>query len=58
MSQPDLEEALLLLRKAREDIDAVKKLTPDSEIADSVFAGCMAVVRNLRPRRWRHMLCL
>ena len=36
LSRPDLEEALLLLRKAREDADAVKKLTPDADIADSV----------------------
>jgi hypothetical protein len=35
LSQPDLEEAQLLLRKAQEDADAVKKLTPDSDIAKS-----------------------
>lgn len=36
MSRPELDEALLLLRKAREDHDAVKKLVPDTDIADSV----------------------
>lgn len=36
MSPPELEEAMLLLRKAREDADAVEKLAPDREIADSV----------------------
>lgn len=36
MSRPELEEALLLLRKAQEDADAVKKLLPDADIADSV----------------------
>ncbi|HEV7163536.1 MAG TPA: HEPN domain-containing protein [Solirubrobacteraceae bacterium] len=36
MSPPELEEALLLLRKAREDADAVEKLAFDQEIADSV----------------------
>ena len=51
MSQPDLEEALLLLRKAREDIDAVKKLTPDSQIADSIvgFHAQQAVEKALKP---------
>jgi HEPN domain-containing protein len=36
LSRPDLEEALLLLRKAREDADAVRKLVADVDIADSV----------------------
>lgn len=36
MSRPELEEALLLLRKAQEDADAVNKLVPDTDIADSV----------------------
>jgi len=36
LSRPELEEALLLLRKAQEDADAVKKLLPDTDIADSV----------------------
>lgn len=36
MSPPELEEALLLLRKAREDADAVEKLASDHGIADSV----------------------
>lgn len=50
MSQPDLEEALLLLRKAREDADAVKKLTPDTDIADSVvgFHAQQAVEKALK----------
>jgi HEPN domain-containing protein len=33
---PELEEAMLLLRKAREDANAVEKLASDREIADSV----------------------
>ena len=45
MSQPDLEEAQLLLRKAQEDADAVKKLTPDSDIADSIV-GFHALCRH------------
>lgn len=36
MSPPELEEAMLLLRKAREDADAVEKLASDQGIADSV----------------------
>ena len=36
MSQPELEEAQLLLRKAHEDADAVEKLASDQGIADSV----------------------
>ncbi len=36
MSPPELEEAQLLLRKAREDADAVEKLASDEGIADSV----------------------
>lgn len=36
MPRPELDEALLLLRKAREDADAVRKLAPDAEIADSI----------------------
>lgn len=50
MSQPDLEEAQLLLRKAREDADAVKKLTPDSDIADSIvgFHAQQAVEKALK----------
>jgi HEPN domain-containing protein len=31
-----LEEAMLLLRKAREDASAVERLAPDEEMADSV----------------------
>ena len=36
MCQPEIEEALLLLRKAQEDIDVVRKLVSDTDIADSV----------------------
>jgi HEPN domain-containing protein len=36
LSRPDLEEALLLLRKAQEDADVVMKLVSDTDIADSV----------------------
>jgi HEPN domain-containing protein len=36
LSPPELEEAMLLLRKAREDADAVEKLASDQAIADSV----------------------
>jgi HEPN domain-containing protein len=36
LSPPELEEAMLLLRKAREDADAVEKLAADYGIADSV----------------------
>lgn len=36
MSPPELEEALLLLRKAREDAGAVEKFAFDRDIADSV----------------------
>lgn len=35
MSQPEIEEALLLLRKAQEDLDVVRKLVSDTDIADS-----------------------
>lgn len=50
MSRPDLEEALLLLRKAREDADAVEKLAPDADIADSVvgFHAQQAVEKALK----------
>lgn len=36
MSRPDLEEAQLLLRKAREDADAVSKLAADGDMADAI----------------------
>lgn len=36
MSQPELEEAYLLLRKAREDADAVRKFCADPDLADAV----------------------
>lgn len=36
MSQPELEEAHLLLRKAREDADAVQKFCADPDLADAV----------------------
>lgn len=35
MSQPEIEEALLLLRKAQEDLDVVRKLVSDTDIADA-----------------------
>jgi HEPN domain-containing protein len=36
LSQPELEEAYLLLRKAREDADAVRKFCGDPDLADAV----------------------
>jgi HEPN domain-containing protein len=36
LPSPELEEAMLLLRKAREDADAVEKLASDHGIANSV----------------------
>lgn len=36
MSQPELDEAYLLLRKAREDADAVRKFSADPDLADAV----------------------
>lgn len=36
MSRPDLEEARILLRKAREDAEAVGKLAADVDIADAI----------------------
>lgn len=36
MSRPELEEAQLFLRKAREDADAVRKLVADASIADAI----------------------
>ncbi len=36
MPRPEQEDALLLVRKAQEDADAVKKLLSDTDIADSV----------------------
>lgn len=36
MSRPDLEEAQLLLHKAREDAEAVGKLAADVGIADAI----------------------
>lgn len=50
MTQPELDEARLLLRKAREDADAVRKLFEDSEIADSVvgFHAQQAVEKALK----------
>jgi len=47
LSRRDLEEALLPLRKAQEDADAVKKLVPDADIADSVVG--MPSRRQRRP---------
>jgi HEPN domain-containing protein len=36
LSQPELDEAYLLLRKAREDADAVRKFRADPDLADAV----------------------
>jgi HEPN domain-containing protein len=36
LSRPELEEAQLLLRKAQEDADAVRKLAVDDGIADAI----------------------
>jgi len=36
LSQPEFEEARLLLRKAREDADAVRKFCADLDLADAV----------------------
>lgn len=36
MSQPELDEAHLLLRKAQEDADAVRKFSADPDLADAV----------------------
>jgi HEPN domain-containing protein len=36
LPQPELEEAHLLLRKAREDADAVRKFSADPDLADAV----------------------
>jgi HEPN domain-containing protein len=36
LSRPELEEAHLLLRKAREDADAVRKFCADPDLADAV----------------------
>lgn len=50
MSLPELEEAQLLLRKAREDADAVAKLAPDSSTADAIvgFHAQQAVEKALK----------
>jgi HEPN domain-containing protein len=50
LSRPELEEALLLLRKAREDIGAVEKLFEDADVADSVvgFHAQQAVEKALK----------
>lgn len=36
MSRPEIEEAHLLLRKAREDAEAVRKFCTDADLADAV----------------------
>jgi hypothetical protein len=36
LSRPELEAALLLLRKAQEDADAVKKLVPDTDMGETL----------------------
>ena len=50
MSRPELEEALLLLRKAREDAGAVAKLFADADVADAVvgFHAQQAVEKALK----------
>lgn len=50
MSPPELEEAQLLLRKAREDADAVAKLAPDNSTADAIvgFHAQQAVEKALK----------
>lgn len=50
MSRPELEEALLLLRKAREDAGAVEKLFADVDVADAVvgFHAQQAVEKALK----------
>lgn len=50
MSRPELEEARLLLRKAREDANAVEKLARDADIADAIagFHAQQAVEKALK----------
>lgn len=50
MSTPELEEARLLLRKAREDADAVVKWAPDGSTADAIvgFHAQQAVEKALK----------
>lgn len=50
MSPPEFEEAQLLLRKAREDADAVAKLVPDNSTADAIvgFHAQQAVEKALK----------
>lgn len=50
MSPPEQEEAQLLLRKAREDLDALTKLAPDGDTADAIvgFHAQQAVEKALK----------
>jgi HEPN domain-containing protein len=50
LSRPELEEARLLLRKAREDARAVSKLASDSSVADAIvgFHAQQAVEKALK----------
>lgn len=50
MSRPELEEAWLFLRKAREDADAVGKLAADVDMADAIigFHAQQAVEKALK----------
>jgi len=50
LSRPELEEARLLLRKAREDAQAVSKLASDASVADSIvgFHAQQAVEKALK----------
>jgi HEPN domain-containing protein len=50
LSQPEIEEARLLLRKAREDADAVRKLADDPSVAEAIigFHAQQAVEKALK----------
>lgn len=50
MPPPEFEEARLLLRKAREDLDALTKLAPDGDTADAIvgFHAQQAVEKALK----------
>jgi HEPN domain-containing protein len=50
LSRPELDEAYLLLRKAREDAEAVRKFATDPDLADAVvgFHAQQAVEKALK----------
>lgn len=56
MSQAELEEAQLLLRKAREDADAATKLAADGDTADAIvgFHAQQAVEKALKAVQFRY----